>query len=713
MLNALFFKQIYRYPTLILLTLSLYSCENKEKTNDQSDYAHTNDLIEETSPYLLQHAHNPVDWKAWNDTSLEKAKKEEKLMVISVGYSACHWCHVMEDESFKNDSVAKLMNEKFVSIKVDMEERPDINQIYIDAVELMTGKSGWPLNVIALPDGRPVFGGTYFTKEQWMKALGDISKLYEEDPEKLVSYASKLEKGIQSRGLVELNTEDSSLTKQMLAEHVSFWNSYLDMENGGQMTDTKFPLPNNLYFQLRYAYQNEDSKVDDYVNTTLTKMALGGLYDQLAGGFSRYSTDAKWHIPHFEKMLYDNAQLVSLYSNAYLATKNELYKKVVTESLKFVQTELTAENGAFFSSLDADSQTTEGELEEGAYYRWTREELQNLLKDDFELFRDYYNVNDFGTWENNTYILIRNTSQSEFAKTHHLEPHVLDGKISEWKKMLLDARNKRQKPRLDDKVLTSWNAMMIRGYVDAFRAFNNQSYLDAALKNADFIVNNQIQQDGGLYHNYKDGKSTINGYLEDYALIIAAFIDLYQVTFDANWLEKAKQLTDYTTAHFLDGESQMYYFTSDLNPDLISRRIEIQDGVNPASNSVMAHNLFELGHFYANSSYSKRAKQMLKNILPRIEEAPSQYANWLNLALSYTNPYYEVAISGKDALKTSSEFHNSYIPNILMVGAMEESRIPLLENRFNDDETYIYVCVDGTCKLPVTEPINALQLIKK
>ncbi|TCL64063.1 uncharacterized protein DUF255 [Mariniflexile fucanivorans] len=354
-----------------------FGCANKDSSKKNDNKEFVNDLIHETSPYLLQHAFNPVDWKAWNSETLELAKKSEKLIIISVGYSACHWCHVMEEESFENDSVAKLMNANFVSIKVDREERPDVDQIYMNAIQLMTGSAGWPLNCITLPDGRPIFGGTYFTKDQWIKALTDISNLYKNDPQKVMDYADKLTHGIKTSELVSLNTEDIKFTPKKLSAIIKAWKSNLDFEYGGQATAPKFPMPNNLNFLLRYSFQNDDAQLQSYVMKALTKMADGGLYDQIGGGFSRYSVDAKWHIPHFEKMLYDNAQLVSLYSDAYLISKNDRFKDIVEQTLNFINVELSDESGGFYSSLDADSEDKNGNLKEGVYYSWTEAELKN------------------------------------------------------------------------------------------------------------------------------------------------------------------------------------------------------------------------------------------------------------------------------------------------------------------------------------------------
>tara|TARA_R110002072_G_scaffold97994_10_gene215703 strand:- start:9030 stop:11066 length:2037 start_codon:yes stop_codon:yes gene_type:complete len=676
-------------------------------------HQYTNALVNETSPYLLQHAHNPVDWNAWNETTLEKAKTENKLILISVGYAACHWCHVMEHESFEDSLVAQVMNKNFINIKVDREERPDVDQVYMNAVQLMTGSGGWPLNVVALPDGRPVWGGTYFKKEQWIDALEQISKLYVDNPEKLQDYASKLEAGIKSLDVVQLNSDEPIFDTPFIQNAVKSWSKQFDNNQGGMNRAPKFMMPNNYHFLLRYAYQNNDKELLEFVNLTLTKMAYGGVFDQIAGGFSRYSVDAKWHVPHFEKMLYDNGQLVSLYADAYLISKNELYKDIVTETLKYTKQEMTTSNGAFYSSLDADSKTPEGELEEGAFYVWTKKELKTLLKDHFELFSDYYNVNNYGLWEHDNYVLIRKDDDDSIIKKHNLTKTVLAEKKAEWKAILFKERNKRFKPRLDDKTLTSWNAMMLKGYADAYRVFGNDDYLASAEKNANFIISNQLREDGGLNHNYKNGKSSINGYLEDYASTMDAFITLYENTLNEKWLTTARDLANYTFDHFFDGASNMFFFTSNEDASLVSRSIEFRDNVIPASNSIMAKNLFKLSHYFDNEHFSKTAMTMLNNIKPEMQEYPSGYSNWFDLMLNYTKPYYEVVIVGADAKQKIDTLNKTYIPNKLIAGSTSKNNMPLLENRYNPNHTLIYVCVNKACKLPVSEVKDAIKFIKK
>ncbi len=694
---------------LLISSITLVNCNSQTKKNMTHKY--TNELINETSPYLLQHAHNPVNWKPWNDESLSQAKEEDKLILISVGYAACHWCHVMEHESFEDTLVAKTMNSNYINIKIDREERPDVDQVYMNAVQLMTGRGGWPLNVIALPDGRPVWGGTYFKKEQWISALEQIAKLYVEKPEKLIEYADKLEQGIKSMDLVILNPNEPKFSLNYINDVVNDWSKLFDNEKGGLKRAPKFMMPNNYHFLLRYAYQNNDLELQSHVNTTLTQMALGGIYDQLGGGFSRYSVDDKWHVPHFEKMLYDNAQLVSLYSDAYLITKNELYKEVVFETLDFIESELTSNEGIFYSSLDADSLNDKNELEEGAYYVWKRKELQNLLEDDFDLFSKYYNINNYGLWEHDNYVLIRDKNDHYLSDEQNIPLGELKQKKKNWKKILLSEREKRSKPRLDDKTLTSWNALMLKGYVDAYRTFGNSTFLDIAKKNANFIISKQVNTEGGLYRNYKNGKSSINAYLIDYATTIEAFISLYQVTVDDKWLNSARNLTNYTFDNFYDDTNKMFYFTSKKDSKLVTRNMEYRDNVIPASNSIMAKNLFKLSHYFNNSKYLKTATTMLNNVKPEMETYGSGFSNWLDLMLNYTNPFYEVAIVGKDAIAKTKDLNKYYLPNILIASSTKSSDSPLIKDRFIEDKTYIYVCVNNACKLPVSSAKEALKLI--
>jgi hypothetical protein len=693
-----------------LIFLIFTSCQGQNEK--QMTHKYTNQLVNETSPYLLQHAHNPVNWYAWNDKTLALAKEQNKLIIISVGYAACHWCHVMEHESFEDEEVAQVMNDNFVSIKVDREERPDIDNVYMNAVQLMTGAGGWPMNVVALPDGRPVWGGTYFKKEQWMSALEQISNLYKKNPEKLKEYADQLEHGIKNLDIIAFNTEDTIFSTEFISETIDTWSRQFDNTKGGMSRAPKFMMPNNYHFLLRYAYQMNDEKLKDYVNLTMKQMAFGGVFDQIGGGFSRYSVDDKWHVPHFEKMLYDNGQLVSLYADAYLITKNELYKETITETLKFIERELTGNEGNFYSSLDADSNNSEGELEEGAYYIWQKDELKLILKDDYELFSDYYNVNGYGFWEHKNYVLIRKDEDASILKKYNLTSQQLSNKKVSWKELLLKERNKRERPRLDDKTLTSWNALMLKGYVDAYRVLDDKTYLNTAIKNGEFIMEKQLREDGGLNHSYKNGKSTINGFLEDYSAVIDAFIALYEQTLNTKWLFASRDLTNYAFEHFFDDQSKLFFFTSNSDADLVSRSIEYRDNVIPASNSMMAKNLFKLSHYFDNEYYAKTASQMLNNVKPEIKEYGSGYSNWLDLMLNHTEPFYEVAIIGENVYEKISELNSHYVPNKIIVGSTRDETLPLLENRYVEDKTLIYVCVNKACKLPVSTIENTMNQLK-
>lgn len=660
---------------------------------------YNNLLKNESSPYLLQHAENPVDWHPWNDAVLQQAKKENKLLLISIGYSACHWCHVMAHESFEDEATAKLMNEHFVNIKIDREERPDVDQIYMNALQLMTGRGGWPLNIIALPDARPIWGGTYLPKRQWNGVLQQLADLYKTDPEKMREYAEKLTHGIQEMEAL-VKKETTGLNAQVLEKSLLKWKTRFDKKMGGTQQVPKFMMPNNYRFLLRYAFQTKDQNLKKFVFNTLDKISFGGVFDHLGGGFSRYSTDAKWHVPHFEKMLYDNAQLVSLYSDAFLATQNPWYKNVVFKTLDFVKRELTAENGAFYSALDADSKNENGELKEGAYYVWNKTELKSILKENFDVFAEYYNVNDYGFWEDNNYVLIRKETNSVIAEKFSLSIKELEQTISICEKKLFKKRALRNRPGLDDKSLTSWNAMMAKAFLDAYRVFQNEDYLKTALKNAQWIIDCQIKPDGSLFHNYKNGKSTINAYLDDYAFTIEAFISLYENTFDEKWLQQANLLANVVFENFFNPEKSFFFYTSKKDKSLISRTFEYQDNVIPSSNSTMAKNLFLLSHYFENKFYRETSEQMLKNIQPQIENYPEAYSNWLDLLLNFAHNFYEIVFVGKKALEKSSELNHFYLPQKLIAGSFEKSKMPLLKNRFKKGETWIYSCLENACKTP-------------
>lgn len=687
---------------LVLFILAFFSC--KKEAKDQ-EHKFTNDLINETSPYLLQHAHNPVNWRAWNDETLALAKKEGKPIIISIGYSSCHWCHVMAHESFEDEEIAKLMNENFINIKIDREERPDVDQIYMNAVQLMNGRGGWPLNVITLSDGRPFYGGTYYTKEQWVQILNGTLDRLSNEREKVEEYATRLQGGIQQVSLIEPVKEAKPVTDSTLVLMHTNWKKYWDTDNGGLILDQKFMMPCNYSFLLRYGVQNNDKETLSFVKTTLDAMALRGVYDHIGGGFYRYTTDGFWKIPHFEKMLYDNSQLVSLYAEAYTYFKDDLYKEIVIQTLEFIEREMTSEEGLFYAALDADS-----DGEEGKFYAWTQEELKIVLGEDFNLFADYFNVNEYGLWEEGKYVLNRKITEKVFAEKHSILIDELKAKVTLWKSKLLKERSKRIRPGIDSKALASWNGLMIKGYVDAYKAFGDKEYLNKAEKAMRFIKTNFIKGDGEILHSSISGEVKINGFLDDYAYITKAAISLYEVTFNEDYLATAKQLTDKVVQKFLDENTNLFFYSNGEN--LISQIIKAEDGVRPASNSVMANNLFKLSHYYGDKTYAEMTDKMLLGVKENIEERGAYYSNWGQLVLSQLKPYYEIVIVGENAEVKASEMYKNYIPNALFAGSVSESTMPLLENRFDDEETYIYVCQNRVCKLPVTDVKVAVEQLK-
>ncbi|MCX6294833.1 MAG: thioredoxin domain-containing protein [Bacteroidetes bacterium] len=677
---------------------------------------YTNSLINESSPYLLQHAHNPVNWFSWNEEILEKARVENKLILISVGYSACHWCHVMEHESFEDEQVAKLMNDHFICIKVDREERPDIDQVYMMAVQLMTGQGGWPLNCFALPDGRPIYGGTYFPKQNWMNILLNLADTFKHEPEKVLDYANKLTEGVKLAELVKINSEEKELSIETLHKSVQTWQQKFDDIDGGPNRSPKFPLPNNYQFLLRYAHHTENEAVLKHIELTLKKMAYGGIYDQIGGGFSRYSVDHLWKAPHFEKMLYDNAQLVTLYSEAYQKTKEPIYKQIVYETLAFVERELTSSEGGFYAALDADSEGIEGK-----YYVWTKDELKNILKDKFDLFADYFNVSARGLWEHGNYILLRNDEDVVISNRNKVSTEDLKHIIEECKKTLLSIREIRIRPGLDNKIITSWNSLMLKAYIDAYNVFDDQHFLDVANKNVTFILKNCFQNDEQLSHlaarsqtfndNSKREYHSVNGFLEDYSFTIEAFIAMYETTFEENYLHKANGLIKYVIEHFIDKNSGMFYFTSDEDKALITRKMELSDNVIPASNSSIAKSLFILGHHFENEEYISMSRRMLSNVLEEIVGYGSGYSNWAMLLLYFSQPFYELAIVGKSVDEKRKSLNKHYNPNRIFAGSTTQSLLPLLKNRYTEKETLIYVCTNKTCLQPVKEIEKALQLM--
>lgn len=670
-------------------------------------HTYTNALIHETSPYLLQHAHNPVNWLPWGDHALQTARTENKLLLISIGYSACHWCHVMEHESFEDKEVARLMNMHYVCVKVDREERPDVDHTYMNAVQLLTGRGGWPLNCIALPDGRPIWAGTYFRKEEWMEALEAIANFYHENPDKTQEYASKLHEGMEQSAMIALsatgNTKpDLLLVKSLIAK----WKNQFDGKNGGTQGAPKFMLPNNWQFLLRYAHQFEDKKMMDQVKTTLLKMAFGGIYDHVGGGFARYSTDEIWKVPHFEKMLYDNAQLLGLYACAWKVEQNSLYKQVVEDTVEFLKRELRSGENGFYAALDADSEGVEGK-----FYLWTKEELERILGPDYPLFSAYFNVNSLGLWEHDQYILMRTEENETFSNWHQLTVDELESKIKNWKYLLLSERSKRVPPGLDDKILTSWNALAITGLTCCYNAFGDPHYLDLAVENARFLKKKLFTEKYHLLHSYKENQARISGFLEDYAHVIEAFTLLFESTGEKEWLDDAKHLTEVTLTHFYDEDKIIFSFTAADQTDLVTRTYEIHDNVIPASNSVMARNLYRLSWLLDRPDFREIAASMLHGIAEHMIAYPSGYSNWAQLLLDLSENHLEVAIAGPEALSMLRDLQKHYLPHVTYCAGIQENGLPLLEGRFAGDKTLIYICQNNTCQLPVSSVDNALELI--
>ena len=688
---------------IFIVVFILISCDD--------DMNKGNNLKNETSPYLLQHVENPVNWNPWDKKYLDKAKKENKLVIISIGYASCHWCHVMERESFQDSTVAKLMNDKFISIKVDREERPDIDQVYMNAIQLITGSGGWPLNVITLPDGRPIWGGTYFSKGQWISALKQISEIYETEPEKFISYANRVQEGINTLNDVVMQTD--SFENIDINKYSKLLLKNIDEEFGGFNGAPKFMMPNNLNFLLRYSVQEKQEKSKDKILSTLDKMAYGGIFDHVEGGFSRYSVDERWHIPHFEKMLYDNGQLMSLYSVGYKISDKDLYKDVVYKIHEYIDSEMKDISGGYYSSLDADSKLDDGTYAEGEYYSWEKEELERIIGENFDLFSEYYNVNDNGFWEEeNKYVLIRSISDIEFINKNKLDSATFQKIKSEWIYKLKLAKIDKKKPSLDYKIITSWNGLMISGYVDAYKSFNDEIFKNEAINAGEFIFKNLIKKDGGLHHNFVNGKSKINGYLEDYATVIQASLDLYEVTLNQKWIERALNLSEYVLSNFSGVDSELFYFTSSQDEDLISRSVEFRDNVIPSSNSIMAKNLFRLYHYFDKQEYYEKAQNMSLSVTAEFETYPSGYTNWFDLIYNFKSNYYEIAVVGENSIKQVEEINKKYIPNKLIIGSKSENNLPLLKNRYVEGKTLIYVCVNKACKMPTEDLDEALSLIK-
>ncbi|MGI9551432.1 MAG: thioredoxin domain-containing protein [Aurantibacter sp.] len=693
-------KKIYlRIACLVLLLMT--SCKEDSSGNKLGEkHEFTNALIEETSPYLLQHAHNPVDWRAWSPEALEDAKKENKLVLVSIGYSSCHWCHVMEDETFENEEVAELMNKNFINIKVDREERPDVDQVYQDFQRLTGGNTGWPLNVIVLPNGKPLYGGTYHTKDQWIQVLGKIDNMYRNDPDKAAEYSDMVTAGIAEVNLVQPVDGYESLTKDALKSSVENWKQHWDAEWGGDKVIEKFMIPSNLDFLLDYSELTGDVTAKAHVENTLDKILSGGVYDHVGGGFFRYSTDAKWKVPHFEKMLYDNAQAIGLYSKAFKIFKKPEYRDAVMETISFLEREMKNAEGGYYSALDSQS-----EGEEGKFYVWKEEELKSLLQDDFELFASYYNIAPEAIWEEGNYVLHKSVDDQSFSQKHSISMSELRSSKALWREKLLKAREMKVRPGSDDKILTSWNALLIQGLVTSYEAFGLKEHLDRAEAISEFLRKNSYVKQ--LIHSYKKGSQRKEGFLEDYAFLMEASLSLYGVTMNMEYLDLAQELNLKATEKFSDKASGMFRYNE--GEELISKIIKTNDGELPSPNAIMAHNLFRLGHLIYEPEMMDRSKKMLSSMVPALTESAPSYSKWNALLLNTTYPYYEIAVVGNDAGVLMPELNDKHLPNTIVVGSMTNSELPLFKGRHSDENTLIYVCQNTTCKLPVETVKEALH----
>ncbi len=689
------------YYLFFALFIALTACNKGKRA--ETVRSGSNALIHETSPYLLQHANNPVNWVPWSNEALEQAKSEGKLILVSIGYSSCHWCHVMESETFENEEVAELMNTHFINIKVDREERPDIDNVYMTALQLITGSGGWPLNVITLPNGNPLYGGTYHTREQWTQVLLDVNKFYTEEPQKATEYGEMLAKGIQETNKIIPVSNSDGTDAASLEESVIKWKNSWDVDWGGDRGDEKFMMPTNLSFLLNYSRLLKNKEYKDHVRNTLDKMAFGGIYDQVGGGFFRYSTDTYWKVPHFEKMLYDNAQMLRVYSTAYKVFKEGNYREIVVGISDFLEREMKHPAGGYYAALDADSEGVEGK-----YYVWEERELKSILTDDYDVFASYYSIPSQRVLGDSSLILFRNKSDTFFASDQGIPFKELATMRTKWNSLLLNARQKRTFPRKDDKVITSWNALLMIGFLDAYAALGDESYLNKSLEILDFLQTNSLRGNQ-LIHSYKEGGDHVPGFLEDYAFLIEALIKLYGATTNQDHLDLAVALNSYVIRTFSDETTGMFRFNQ--KEEMISPLVLTHDGVLPSPNASMALNLFHLGHLLGDKAFLDRSKNMVASMVPNILSDGQAYGKWNELLMHISHPYMEVAVVGENSKALIQRLNKIHLPNTLIVGAAEESNLPLFTNRLVSDKTLIYVCKNNTCKLPVALPEQAIDLI--
>ena len=672
-------------------------------------HSFTNRLAQESSPYLLQHAHNPVDWFPWSDEAFALAKAQNKPVLVSIGYAACHWCHVMERESFENEEVAALMNQHFINIKVDREERPDVDHIYMDAVQAISGSGGWPLHVFLTPDRKPFYGGTYFPPQRafnrpsWTEVLLSVSEAYEQRKEEIEQQAHNLTEHLKASNAFGINLSAGAETvfdeKKMTEAYQNIMKS-ADREWGGFGRPPKFPQTFTLNFLLAWSHIYKNKEALQQALVSLDKMIQGGIYDHVGGGFARYSTDTEWLVPHFEKMLYDNALLITTLSEAYVATASPAYKEVIEETLAFVERELWHEAGGFYSALDADS-----EGEEGKYYVWDYEEVKAVLQNEADLFCSYFDISAKGNWEGKNIPWIE-LPLPEFAKEKNIDPETVKKAIKSSKQKLLRHREKRVRPLLDDKVLLGWNALMNEACCKAYAATGNVHYRSLAEKNMQFLLQNFKAADGSWHHTWKNGTAKYPAFLDDYTHLIAALIELAQVTASFHWFQQAAELTGLVLENFSDDQSPFFFYTGRQQTDMLLRKKEVYDGATPSGNAVMAYNLYRLSLVYDRREWRVRAEDMLRAIGEVVIQYPTSFGVWLCLLFEMIKGTNEIALVGKKWENYLVDVLGMNISHKLVMASEKPiSNYPLLADKAQNDEILIYLCKNYVCRYPV----NSIQ----
>ena len=691
-------RQILSYQLYFFLMLNGFF------TSYSYSQINQNNLSLESSAYLLQHAKNPINWQRWDKKLYNTNNTDNKLLVVSIGYSSCHWCHVMEKETFEDSGVASFMNEKFISIKVDREENPEIDNIYMTATQMMTGRGGWPLNVVCLPDGRPVYGGTYHTKEQWLEVLGKIQKVYDNDKKQLYGIAEKVEKGIQEVNRFEYTEEEADFKPQLLQNEMKIWTSQWDMINGGEKQNQKFITPTKFNYILQYQHLNEDTKIKAYLKNTLENISNSGIVDHLEGGFYRYTVDPEWKIPHFEKMLYDNAQLLSLYANAYKEFKTPLFKSTVYKTFDFLQKRMENTEGGYFSAIDADN-----EQGEGRYYMFNVDEIKKAAGQDLSMILDYYQIELDKPIENSFYHLRKTNDFNIFLKKYSITNDQLVEKQQKWESQFEELKEKREFPLTDKKIITSWNAQMVSGLLNSFEAFGDKQFLNQAHRTFTFLRENLISG-AELMHTFQANKAKMEANLEDYSFMIRAALGLYQNTGNVDYLEQADELTENAIKNFETTKNPFFTYTK--NPVMFSEIISVNDNVIPSANAIMAENLWTLGHLLEKKEYSAKAKKMLDVMTSYFNEGRgSDYSQWAQLITKEAFSYKEVVIVGPEAQNVNQEIQQNYLPNVLFQISNKPRELPLLKDRFFKKETLIYVCENKVCLRPSETVVDALKQI--